>query len=73
MQLTDAEYRHIMKNKGALESRIKNLTGEIKGLRAQGKTLIDQRDDSVEEMEFYDNFLSAAIKEYEDAHQPEEQ
>ena len=68
--LTDAEYGHILRNRSALEGRIR-----VKELEedehAQAKIVAHAEVEVLKgEMLLYTNFLKDAIKEYEKAHPP---
>lgn len=70
--LTTEEYSHIIRNRTALEDQIK----DAKELGIRHRELAQGYKDTFDrlqlEMELYSNFLKDAIKEYEDAHPPEQ-
>jgi len=70
--LTDALYGHIIRNRSVLEGRIR-VRGLEEDEHTQAKIVAHAEVERLkEEMLLYTNFLQDAIKEYEEAHPPEE-
>ena len=69
--LTDAEYKEIMENKRELELQIVQAEADQQ-YHDELKDAADARKDHLDlRMSLYNNFLAAAIAEYEAAHPPE--
>jgi len=69
--LSDAEYRHIIANRSALQGKIDTAERDKEEYDRLKKMAQATKDRFAEEMTFYTNFLKDAIKEYEAAHPPE--
>jgi len=69
--LTDDEYREIMANKSALQSKIDATRKDYDSLTEARQGIYDTGMQYYKQMSLYTNFLNDAIKEYEATHQPE--
>ena len=70
--LTDAEYRHVIRHRGALQQAIDRAEEEKEQYNALKVAAQGRKDFAEAEMSFYTNFIKSAIDEYEEAHPPEE-
>lgn len=70
--ITDAEYRHIIAGRTALQGKIDAAERDKEEYDALKQRAQATKDRFTEEMSLYSNYLKDAIDEYEAAHQPEE-
>lgn len=69
--LTDAEYRHVIRHRAALQQEIDSANEEEDKYDQLKVAAHDRKVSSEAEMSFYTNFIKDAIDEYEAAHPPE--
>ena len=70
--LSDVEYQEILERRRVLEGIIEGAERDKDKYQDMKKIAIDKIKDAGARLLLYDNFLSDAVKEYEDAHPPEE-
>jgi len=69
--LSDIEYQEIMERRRVLEGIMEGAERDKDKYQDMKKAAIDRKQDANARLTLYDNFLSDAVKEYEDAHPPE--
>ena len=69
--LSDAEYREIMQRRGVLRGNIEGAERDEDKFEDMAKAAHARKVDAEARLSLYDNFLSGAVKEYDDAHPPE--
>ena len=70
--LTDAEYQEIIQRRRVLKGNIEGAERDKEKFDQMKKAAQARKEDAKERLLLYINFLSDAVKEYEEAHPPEE-
>lgn len=70
--LSDAEYREIKQRIGVLQGIIDGAERDENKFEGMAKAAHDSKEEADARLSLYNNYLSDAVKEYEDAHPPEE-
>jgi len=70
--LTTDEYNHLMRNWSVLKDQISDAKNQRRYYHDKAQSYKDLIDRLELEEELYNNYMSGAIEEYEEAHPPEE-
>jgi len=70
--LSEAEYRHLIRNKEILEGKINSANTDKETYDVLKKKAKALKEHLEQEMSTYNGFVGDALEEYEEAHPPEE-